>query len=130
NADETAALAKELGGTVIAEPFDVYDVGRMAVIQDPTGAIFAVWQARRHIGARVMDEPGAACWAELNTRDTEKAQGFYTRLFGYSTKAHETGYVEYQVNGRSVAGMMAITPEMGDVPPNWLIYFAVADCDQ
>jgi predicted enzyme related to lactoylglutathione lyase len=86
NADETAARAQELGGTVLAPAFDVMDAGRMAIIQDPAGAIFEVWQPGRHIGARVLAEPGALCWSELSTRDPVAAERFYTRLFGWTSK--------------------------------------------
>src|SRR5438477_11531386 len=62
SADDAAKKAVELGGKTIAAPFDVMDVGRMAVIQDPQGAIFAVWQAKKHNGAQVLDEPGSLSW--------------------------------------------------------------------
>ena len=78
NADETAKKARSLGGTVIAEPFDVMDYGRMAVIQDPEGAIFSIWQPRKHIGVQRVEEPGTMCWCELSTRDAAKAGKFYT----------------------------------------------------
>ena len=65
SADRAAARAKELGGTVILEPFDVMEAGRMAFIQDPTGAIFGVWQAKQHTGTSVLDEVGALCWTAL-----------------------------------------------------------------
>ena len=70
SADETAAKAKELGATLMKEPFDVMDVGRMAVIQDPTGAVFALWQAKAHTGAGVVNVPNSVCWNELATPDT------------------------------------------------------------
>lgn len=128
SADETARKAKELGGKVLAEPFDVFDVGRMAVLQDPAGATFSIWQPKRNIGARVNNEPGAFCWSELDTDDTEKAKGFYTRLFEWGTKVGGE-YTEWLQGGRSIGGMMKIPPEWGAVSPNWLTYLAVADCD-
>jgi predicted enzyme related to lactoylglutathione lyase len=82
SADAAATRARELGATVLAPPFDVFDSGRTAVLQDPTGAVFAVWEARRHAGLGVVDEPGAFCWVELLTRDTSKVAGFYKALFG------------------------------------------------
>ncbi|PYQ18722.1 MAG: hypothetical protein DMF81_24045 [Acidobacteria bacterium] len=73
SADETAARARQLGPKVAAEPFDVTDAGRMAVVQDPSGASVCLWQGRRHMGARIVDEPGAMCWCELATTDPAPA---------------------------------------------------------
>src|SRR5687767_1214655 len=86
NADEAAKNIKSLGGRILAEPFDVMDVGRMAVASDPQGAVFAVWQARTHTGAKVMGEPGALAWNELMTTDPAGAIKFYTQLFGMKTE--------------------------------------------
>jgi len=128
SADEAAKKAKELGATAIAYPFDVMDVGRMAILQDPTGAVFCVWQAKKSIGASVVNEPGALCWCELDTNDTQAAGRFYTRLFGWTAK-ESPQYTEFRRNGTPIGGMMRIPEDWGDVPPNWLPYFAVADCD-
>jgi uncharacterized protein len=130
NADETAGKVAGLGGKVVMEPFDVMTFGRMAVIQDPQGAYLSLWQPKDHPGFGVVDEPGALCWAELNTSDVAAAGAFYTGLFGWGSKGGDTGYTEFQVGERSIAGMMAITPEMGPVPPHWLAYYQVTDCDQ
>lgn len=132
NADESAATAKELGGTVIKEPFDVMTFGRMAVIQDPTGAVFALWQAKDHKGASLVNGPGSLCWNELMTTDTAKDGEFYSGLFGWGKDVQNFGPMEYTMftnDERPTAGMFQITPEMGAVPPNWLVYFAVDDCD-
>jgi len=132
NADETAAKAKELGATILAGPFDVMTFGRMAVIQDPTSAVFALWQPKDHKGAGVVNVPNSFCWNELMTTDTAKDGDFYTGLFGWSKKTQNFGPLEYTMfsNGERMAGgMLKITPEMGPIPPNWLVYFAVDDCD-
>ncbi|HXD30811.1 MAG TPA: VOC family protein [Pyrinomonadaceae bacterium] len=132
SADETAAKAKELGATLMKEPFDVFTVGRMAVVQDPTGAVFALWQAGTHHGSGIYNVPGSFCWNELGTRDTGKAKDFYTGLFGWSADTQNFGPMEYTMfaNGDQPAGgMYGITPEMGPMPPHWLVYFAVDDCD-
>lgn len=132
SADESAQKAKASGATVLKEPFDVHDVGRMAVIQDPTGAIFALWQARAHRGAGIVNVPNSFCWNELATRDTAKAGDFYTSLFGWGTNVQQMGPMRYTsfINGeRPAGGMFEPTPEMGDVPPNWMVYFAVDDTD-
>src|SRR5262245_47119948 len=82
SADESAKKAASLGGTVVQQPFDVMDVGRMAVLQDPTGAHFAVWEPKRHHGTGIVGEPGSHVWTELLTTDTKKAGDFYSKLFG------------------------------------------------
>lgn len=131
SADDTAARAKELGGTVVMDAFDVMDLGRMCALLDPEGAFIAAWEPREHVGAGIANEAGTLCWNELNTRDPDRATAFYSSLFGWTAKASEMDaeYTEWQVDGRSVAGMMRITPEMGPVPPNWLTYFACDDTD-
>ena len=133
NADETAAKAKELGGTMNSDPFDVMDFGRMTVIQDPTGAYFSIWQPKKHHGAEIANEPVSLVWNELMTNDVDKAGAFYTKLFGYAADTQKMGDVNYTsfMNGdRPAAGMMAITPEMGEgIPPHWAVYLAVEDCD-
>jgi predicted enzyme related to lactoylglutathione lyase len=133
SADDAAKRAVELGATVFAPPFDVMDAGRMAVLQDPTGAVFHVWQPNRHVGTRVQREPGALCWTELATRDTKAAEKFYTQLFGWNAKTGTDGgmeYTEFSVPGAAAgAGMLAMQPEWGNVPPHWTPYFQVADCD-
>jgi len=131
SADETAAKAKSLGGTVIMEPFDVMEHGRMAAITDPTGANFCIWQPNQHKGVEVRGETNSLCWNELLTNDTAKAIDFYTKLFGWKTKTDSgaTPYTEI-INGEDhIGGIMQIQPQMGPMPPNWGIYIAVADCD-
>jgi predicted enzyme related to lactoylglutathione lyase len=131
SADEIAAKAKALGATVMQEPFDVMDVGRMAVITDPTGATFCIWEARKHKGVGVKGELNSLCWNELLTNDTAKAIDFYTKLFGWKTKTDSgaTPYTEI-INGEDhIGGMMQIQPQMGPIPPHWGIYIAVDDCD-
>src|SRR5579862_9101796 len=129
DADAAAAKAGELGATVLAEPFEVTGAGRMAIIQDPTGAIFHVWQATQHQGFNVINEPGSFCWGELSTHDVAGAITFYTSLFGWEAKGDPAQYVEFQVGGKSIGGTIAIQAEWGPVPPNWMPYIAVADCD-
>ena len=128
SADESARKAKELGGKLLMEPFDVMDVGRMAIIEDQQGARICVWEPKKHIGAEIVNEPGALCWAELDTTDTESAKRFYTGLFGWGAKVSDT-YTEWQQGGTSIGGLMKIPKEWGPVPPNWLVYFAVTDPD-
>jgi predicted enzyme related to lactoylglutathione lyase len=129
--NDVARRAKELGGTVLMDPFDVLDVGRMAMVQDPTGAVVALWEPRRHAGAGIAGEPGSICWNELATADVARAGAFYTSLLGWSAETRPMGGASYTMfahEGAPRGGMMAIAPEWGPVPPNWLVYFAVSDC--
>ena len=133
NTDEMVEKAKELGASVFAGPMDVFTAGRMAVLHDPTGAEFAVWQPMDHIGAGVFGEPGALCWAELYTNDTAAAASSYADLFGWSanTAPSPTGanYTMFSVEGRPVGGMLAIQPEWGGVSPNWSVYLGTDGLD-
>jgi predicted enzyme related to lactoylglutathione lyase len=132
SADEAAKKAGELGGKVREGPFDVSDRGRAALIQDPTGAYFSVWEAKHRIGLGVTGEPGAFCWSDLNTPDQARAKTFYEGLFGWKLKAGEgkgSGYLHI-VNGESyIGGVPPVGQGDGNAPPHWLIYFAVADVD-
>jgi predicted enzyme related to lactoylglutathione lyase len=133
SADDTAIKAKALGGKLAREPFDVMDVGRMAVIEDPTGAVFAIWESKKHIGAQLVNEHGALTWNELMTTDVDKAGKFYTHLFDWGSDTADMGgftYTSFMNGDRPAGGMMQIDPKtMGDVPTHWLVYFAVDDCD-
>lgn len=130
--DETMEKAQSLGGTVLMGPMDVFEEGRMAMFQDPTGAAFAVWEAGDHIGVRLANEPGTLAWNELATRDVETAKAFYTQLFGWGAETAEMDsgpYTSFMNEDRAAGGMMAMTEEWGDIPPHWMVYFAVADCN-
>jgi len=133
SADAAAAKARELGGQVLMEAMDVMDVGRMATLQDPTGAVFAIWEPKRHVGAQLVNDPGTFCWNELQTKDPAAAERFYTGLFGWTADSDAGAmgqtYWVFRNRERLVGGMMEIQPEWGEVPPNWGVYFAVADCD-
>ncbi|MEZ0071174.1 VOC family protein [Planotetraspora sp. GP83] len=132
--ERTAESVREAGGTVVMGPMQVFEEGWLGVFQDPAGAFFGAWRPGNHKGAELVNEPGTLTWNELATRDVEAAKAFYSRVFGWESQTHEGGpmpYTEFQVDGRSIAGMMP----MGDlyppeVPPHWLVYFGVADCDE
>jgi uncharacterized protein len=115
-------------------PMDVMDVGRMAFFADPAGAAIGVWQPKLHKGAGIVNEPGTLTWNELMTTDTAAAKKFYNAVFGWGEVTHGEGagaYTEFQVSGRSIAGMMEKPPELpAGMPPFWGIYFAVADTDK
>ena len=132
--DATAAQAAELGGAVVVPPFDIPETGRMAVIRDPEGAALSLWQrSGAYPGyAKAGGAPGTVCWNELMTPDTEAAARFYGALFEWRVRdvsGPDGAYHEFLAADGSVGGMLPITAEMGDVAPNWLVYFAVADCD-
>jgi hypothetical protein len=127
--DATTKKVAGAGGKVIKEAFDVMDVGRMSVIQDPTGGTLNLWQAKKHIGAGVTGEPGAITWTELMTNNVDRAGKFYATVLGWTPEAVQMGpgmtYTVFKAGGKQAAGMMA----MKDVPPSWLVYFSVKNTD-
>jgi predicted enzyme related to lactoylglutathione lyase len=136
SADEAAAAAKDAGGSVHAEPFDVMEAGRMAVIADPTGAMFGVWEPRENIGAGLVNELGCLTWNELATNDVEAASNFYTELFGWSIEELDTGggprYWSIGHEGGASGqngGVRELGPMEEGVPPNWVPYFGVESVD-
>jgi uncharacterized protein len=131
SADAAAKRATELGGALMAEPFDVMEAGRMAVIQDPTGAVVSVWEPHGSIGATFVNGPGALTLNQLNTSDPEAAGRFYSDLFGWRTEEVAGGDQPYWgiYNGdRLNAGMMGLPPD-APAPPHWLVYFGSGDVD-
>ena len=91
SADETAKRVRAAGGVVVQEPFDVMDAARMAVVADPEGAVFSIWQAKAHNGARVVNEHGTLNFNGLATRDPAGAETFYGDVFGWKRLALPTG---------------------------------------
>ncbi len=134
NTDPVCEKAKKLGAKVLQGPFDVMDVGRMAVLQDPTGAHFSIWGAKKHKGAGILGDPNTPCWFELATKGVEKAEKFYVDLFGWKVKKDQDAGMVYReiTNPGSAApmgGLMELMPQHGPVPPHWKIYFTVNDCE-
>jgi predicted enzyme related to lactoylglutathione lyase len=133
SADAAAEKAKSLGGTVALPPFDVFDAGRMAVLQDPAGAFFSLWQPKQNPGVGIFGEVNAVCWSELATTDVEGAKKFYGDLFGWKMKTGDPDgpmpYTELSIGERGFGGMYKMPPQMQGVPPNWMPYFAVDDTD-
>lgn len=132
DADATSARATALGGT--GKPaFDVMDQGRMAELVDPNGAMIDVWQANKSLGITAdSTRHGVPSWIESLTSDVPRAVAFYRELFGWQDSAMPMPDFEYTVFTRGdapVAGMMAITPEMGSFPPHWGVYCTVDDVD-
>jgi len=138
SADDAATAAKEAGGLVHAEPFDVMDSGRMAVIADPAGAMFGIWEPRGSIGATIVNEPGCFTWNELATDDMAKAGAFYEQLFGWTTEPMDTGdgppywmiTHDGAAQGRN-GGIRELAPEQAEagVPPHWMPYFVADSVD-
>ena len=132
SAGRTAARAQELGGMVRAAPFEVPDVGRMAVLEDPAGGVVALWEAKGHTGAGLVEEPGTMWWNELLVHDAAAAWRFYCELFRWSTsetRVPNGSYTIFKLGDQSVAGQMTIGRDWGRVTPHWQVFFAVRDCD-
>jgi uncharacterized protein len=155
SANDTAGKVTEAGGQVVVEPFDVMDAGRMAVLTDPEGAAFCVWEARQHIGAQVVNEAGSLNFNGLNCRKTDVAKAFYGSVFGWETLALDGGFEMWTLPGygehleRSdpglrerivemgvaaefadvVASLNPITEDHADLAPHWSVTFAVDDAD-
>ena len=132
NADEAARRAGELGGKVYVPPFDVMELGRMAVLADPTGAKFAVWQPKQKPGVGIRGIPGTVCWADLSTPDVDTAKKFYSGLFGWEIAAGEgdpSGYQHIQNGSEFIGGVPPAAHRNPQTPPHWLIYFLIAECD-
>jgi uncharacterized protein len=142
SAEETAAKVTMAGGSVVMEPFPSLDGGRIAVVADPAGAVFAVWQPGEHKGAQLVNEPGAWSMSALNTRDPDGAKEFYGGVLGWDTETLDLGAAEvtlWRLSGyvggetgqpvpRDVIATMA--PMTGDdAPPRWSVDFWVDDVD-
>jgi predicted enzyme related to lactoylglutathione lyase len=133
DADATAKLVADNGGTLTMEPFDVMRLGRMFVASDPAGAVFGSWQAGEHHGAQLVNEPGTLTWNELYTRDLDRAREFYGNVYGYTWQRLDTPgsrYFTFAVDGKVVGGSMEMDDTWpADLPTHWMTYFAVADTD-
>jgi len=154
SADEAAAKISAAGGRTLVAPFDVMDAGRMGVFSDPEGAVFNVWQARAHRGARIVNEPGSLNFNGLNTRDAEGARAFYGAVFGWETRTFAGAFEAWTLPAygdqleRDRPGLRAEMAEMGvagfeevvaslnpigadqeGVPAHWSVTFAVDDAD-
>ncbi|MFG3115070.1 VOC family protein [Streptomyces sp. NPDC048197] len=129
DADALSAAVTGAGGRQVMAPMDVFQQGRFAVLADPEGALFSVWQARDFPGAALLNAPGSLGWVELATRDEEAAKHFYTQVFGWTVGTHED-YPQWGIDGADFGGLSALDefyPD--DVRAHWLPYFAVSDVD-
>lgn len=134
DAAATTAAASEAGGAVMMPPMQVMDAGTMAILADPTGAAFSIWQPGQHIGIELGNEPNTYSWNELATRDLESAKEFYSTVFGWTYDVMEMPNGPYNVieggeNG-GLGAMMGMPPGVPEqVPNHWMVYFTVASVD-
>jgi uncharacterized protein len=155
SADETVAKVLNAGGRVLVDPFDVMNAGRTAVVADPEGATFRLWQAKEHRGARIVNEPGSLNFNGLNTRDVERARSFYGSVFGWETLGLGAGAAMWLLGGYGdflerrdpglrkrmadsgappgfedvVATVNPIQGDQPEVPAHWSVTFAVENAD-
>ena len=156
SADKAASKVRDAGGGVVTEPFDFMDACRMAVFTDPEGAAFAVWEAKKYKGARLVNDPGALVFNGLNTRDVEGARSFYGSVFGWGTGSIGGGGEGWTLPGYGdwlerehhpnirkqmteagapegfedvVGSIIPIADDQPDTPPHWSVTFAVDDTD-
>lgn len=134
DAEDVANKVKAAGGSVVAPPFDVADLGRMAVFQDPTGAFISAWQPNA-MGGFDTNAPNTFGWAELNARGIDRAIPFYNEVLGWTSKTSEPAegappYTEFELDGQRIAGAMEMNPMVpANVPSYWMAYFSVEDVD-
>ena len=150
SADDAVAKVQAAGGEVLAPAFDVADAGRMAILKDPQGSVFCVWQAGRTKGAKLVNEHGAVNFNTLRTSDVEAARRFYGEVFGWGTLSLGGGefwtlpgygdYLETLTPGmrQGAADMGAagfedvvavLEPLTDGQDPHWHVTFAVDDAD-
>jgi predicted enzyme related to lactoylglutathione lyase len=132
DADATVEKAAAAGGQVLMAPSTLGPSGRLAMIADPGGAAVGVWQADEHIGAGVVNEPGAMSWWEVNTRSFEACRRFYPEVFGWEAEQLDdpnVNYVTWKLGDRTVGGMLEMTEQWAGIQSHWMTYFAVADTD-
>jgi predicted enzyme related to lactoylglutathione lyase len=134
DADVTAETIRSCGGTVAVGPLDAGEAGRLAIVSDPSGAVFGIWQAAAHLGTALARVPGAPVWNELVTRETSTVAKFYQAVFGYDVEAVVSADFDYQtlhLNGRPVASLHGVGRALPrDRGPHWMTYFEVADTDE
>ncbi|MGW2559357.1 VOC family protein [Streptomyces sp. NPDC001514] len=128
--DATATAVTDAGGTLLTGPMDVFEEGRFAVVADPEGAVFSLWQGRNFAGAELLNAPGALGWVELLTRDPAEAKRFYRAVFGWTVNVSEH-YTQWGVDGNDFGGLLKMADERfpPEVPAHWLPYFQVTDVD-
>lgn len=132
DADSTVAQILEHGGTPMSPAFDVPNVGRMAVIQDPASAVFAIFQPGAHHGLGLYGENGALCWADLATPDRDRAAKFYGSIFGWEFSLGKdkdpNGYIHIKNRDQYIGGMPPSQSLHASIAPHWMAYIQCGDC--
>jgi predicted enzyme related to lactoylglutathione lyase len=126
NVDETLLKVESAGGKLATGPFEMGEVGRMAIVTDPQGAFISLYQP----ASEGAGSEGVFVWDELATTDVDGAQRFYTEVFGWTTKdmGHDFGgYRIFEVGETGIAGLMTL--QDASIPPHWQPYVAVKDTD-
>jgi hypothetical protein len=132
---DTIAIAAEAGGKVLQPPMEVPGGARVAAVADPAGAMFALIESPAEAWTLVRDEPGGLLWAEVLSRDPERAIAFYEAAFGWKPETIETAggtsYTMFTLDGQQVAGLMAVPPQVpAEAPSHWMVYFLAGDTDR
>lgn len=130
---KTTETVRENGGTIVTEPVQLMNEGRMAGYLDPAGAYICAWQPIDKMGAQLANEPGTLNWSELITRDPLSSAEFYGDVFGWTAETRPMGDMEYTTfaqNGHVLAGMMAMPDALpAEIPSYWLAYLGVDNLD-
>lgn len=132
DADATAKLVGENGGTVLFPPMDIPGNGRMSVAVDASGAAFGIWQAAGMIGTEIVNEPGSLTWTDARLTDAEAGKAFYSAVFGYTYQpipGAPDDYGTFHTGGDPLGGMGGMMGGPDGTPAHWLAYFSVADAD-
>jgi predicted enzyme related to lactoylglutathione lyase len=132
DADATAKLITEHGGTLLFDPMDIPGNGRMAIALDPSGGAFGIWQSQGMIGAGIVNEPGSLTWTDARLTDVEAGKRFYADVFGYTYEpvpGAPESYATFQVGGETAGGIGGMEEGPDGMPAHWLSYFSVADVD-
>lgn len=133
DAAATAAKIRENGGEVLMEPMQVGEFGTMCIAREPSGAVFGVWQGGIHEGFEATAVPGAYGWAEVFTREPEKADAFFSAVFAYTAQQIVDDNVDFRMfnlGDNTVLGRMKMGDEFPPEVPSYVnLYFVVPDCD-
>ncbi|MEM1024307.1 MAG: VOC family protein [Myxococcota bacterium] len=130
----TETRVKQLGGSLMFDTIQVGDNGRTNWVRDPEGAVFALWEAGRHEGAGIFNEPGSFSWNERATRNMDQVKGFYGELFNWRFKDDGNSpnpmAMIHRADGREQGHVLLMNEQWGELPPHWSVYFTVARCTE
>lgn len=130
--DAMSAHAKDLGGSVVVPVVEVPGLGRMAIVTDPTGAAFGLWEAIAHEGFGIDDAAGTLTWIEVNTPDAHASRAFYQALLDADAEPFDrigSTYFSLQKDGEWIGGILQTNEQREGVPAHWLPYIRVDDAD-